>query len=57
MVDDEGYRKLALHVVARAVKDCERRVSVDRTYDSTGSLTDHTLHTAKAFLLDAQNEP
>jgi len=56
VVDDEGYRKLAVHVLARAVKDYRRRVPVDQTYDSTGSLTTHTLHTAQAFLLDAQNE-
>lgn len=56
MFDDEGYRKLAVHVLARAVKDYRRRVPVDQKYDSTGSLTTHTLHTAQEFLSNPTND-
>ena len=44
MFDEEGYRKLAVHVLARAVKDCQRRSASNDSY---------SLSTAQAFLSEA----
>lgn len=56
MFDEEGYRKLAVHVLARAVKDCQRRSAGLGSDDGRPSKQVHNrylLYTAQAFLSEA----
>jgi len=56
--DDEGYRKLALHVLAMAVKDCERRAQQTPRHEGRPSaqVYDAKMYrTAESLLLDHEN--
>ena len=59
MFDEEGYRKLALHVLARAVKDCQRDESgrpINEGHRATEVYDSYTLFTAQSFLTNITND-
>jgi hypothetical protein len=56
--DEEGYRKLALHVLARAVKDYERLSKQKPRHEgrrSTEVYDSRTYSTAESLLMDHEN--
>ena len=56
--DEEGYRKLALHVLSRAVKDYERLSKQKPRHEgrrSTEVYDSRTYSTAESFLMDHEN--
>ena len=59
MVDEASYRKLALHVIVRAIKDLARSDKgrpINEGHRATQVYDAYTLHTAKRFVSDLTND-